>query len=683
MILSPFSLYEDCTDPDHEQDDLASFTFTLRPMIRRTITLPTAHTTTAIPTPRNLPLEVVPSDPELADSDRLHLSRLGTGGKSAGPEATRTFMRDGDGRAGGVEARDISADASVDVDGDRGGHGDEDGHDPERGRATRIRLCLWQLLRLYIGMVGSGPGIALGSDSESVLSAGGVPRVSTPTPTLVSALPLSAFWVGSPSDLNPNPDPNANPLSDLARPDPLDAGPSALSGSEARAQGSGASSPRLQPRPGSEVRSHDQGQAQSADGAQSSPPDQSHSQSQPSLPQTSVTNVTNTSTMDMEMADTNTNTTTVTNMNTDTNSEINDTITNTNNTNTDENMKDTNMPDTNIPVTNIPYLNMKNTHTNTDAGTNTSSGRDTTQKLDTAALDRTVEPIDTTTPTAPIGRTSATVPIMTSASKSCRIPAMILVSEFCALIISHYRARQPDRSRQPQKESDVQSRNTREGSALFSLDELKSSEKGQRETGTSGPTDTARQEEGGHREGVVVDPSLEVEGRGLRVGPDGSGGVDLLNGRSDRNPGRGTEMPLRTDITSTRTGGRVGPYNYGTTSAISGEEVPVKRPAPNSSEVGDADGLAGRNKRRRLEPGPSILDLSASARWVGHSDGASRARATRDHGETDERIGDQHRENVDDDDHDDKGGMEKWVARCQNIGRYRTAYVPVTNFLAG
>jgi len=68
---------------------------------------------------------------------------------------------------------------------------------------------------------------------------------------------------------------------------------------------------------------------------------------------------------------------------------------------------------------------------------------------------------------------------------------------------------------------------------------------------------------------------------------------------------------------------------------------------------------------------------------VGHGGGASRAGATRGHGETDYRIGDQHRENVDDEDHDDKGGIGKWVARCQSIGRYRAAYFFVINALVG
>lgn len=218
---------------------------------------------------------------------------------------------------------------------------------------------------------------------------------------------------------------------------------------------------------------------------------------------------------------------------------------------------------------------------------------------------------------------------------------------------------------------------------MFSLDELKSDEKGQRETETSGPTDTARREEGVHREGVVVDPSLEAEGRGIGADSNGPGGMGPLSECSDRNPGRKAKTPSRMEITSTGTGGRIEPYNDGITSAISREEVPGKRPAPNSSEVGDADGLVRGNKRRRLESGPSIRGVSASTRQVEHGDGANRAGATRGHGETDYRIGDQHRENVDDEDHDDKGGTEKWVARCQNIGRYRTAYLLALNALAG
>jgi hypothetical protein len=389
-----------------------------------------------------------------------------------------------------------------------------------------------------------------------------------------------------------------------------------------------------------------------------------------------MTDMTNTSTMDMNMTDTITNTITITNMDTD--MEMNDTITNMNtNTNTEENMKNTNMPDTSIPD-----LNTKNTHTNTEPSTNTSPGVDTTRKSGTIALGRTVEPINTIR-TASIERKSATVPIMTSASKSCRIPAATPVSEFCALIISHYRARQNDRSRQPQKESDVQSRNTREGSALFSLDELKSNEKGQRETGTSGSANTARREEGVHREGVVVDPSLEVEGRGIRAEPDGAGAVELLSEQSDQHPARRTEMPSRLDITSTGAGGQAEYDDTGPRSVVGGEEARGKRAAPSLPEVEDVDGLARGNKRRKMESGPCILGVSASASRVGYGDGTSRAEVSRGHDEADDRIGDHRPEDVDDEDYDDKGGVEKWVARCQNIGRYRTAQFLVINALVG
>jgi hypothetical protein len=408
----------------------------------------------------------------------------------------------------------------------------------------------------------------------------------------------------------------------------------------------------------------------------------------------SMTNMTNTSTMDMDMdmTDMNTNTTTITNMNTDTDTGMNDTMTN---TNTDENIKDTNvpdtsisdknMPDTNMPDTNMPDTNMENAltnpHTNTDSSTNTSPGVDTTRKSDTTALGRTVEPVNAMA-TVPIERTSATEPILTSASKSCRIPATIPVSEFCALIISHYRSQQTGRH-SSERAGTLACRITREGSALFSLDVLKSSEKGQRETGTSGSTDTARREEGGHREGVVVDPSLEVERRGIRAEPDGSGGMNSLSEQSDRNPGQGTEMPSTLEITSTGTGGRIKPYNDGTTSAISEEEVPGKRLASSLAEVGDVNGLARGNKRRKMESRPCVLGVSASASRVGYGDGASRVEVSRGHGKADDWIQNRRRENVDDEDHDDKGGIEKWVARCQNIGRYRTAYLLVINALVG
>lgn len=218
---------------------------------------------------------------------------------------------------------------------------------------------------------------------------------------------------------------------------------------------------------------------------------------------------------------------------------------------------------------------------------------------------------------------------------------------------------------------------------MFSLDELKANEKRQRETGTSGPTDPARREEGVHREGVVVDPSLEVEGRGIRAEPDGSGGMNPLSELSDRNPGQGTEMPLRMEITSIGAGGRTEYDDSGPRSAVDGEEARGKRAAPSLSGVGDVDGLARGNKRRKMESGPSVLDVSASASRVGYNDGASRSEVSRGHGKADDRTGDQRQEDVDREDYDDKGGVEKWVARCQNIGRYRTAQFLVINALVG
>lgn len=168
-------------------------------------------------------------------------------------------------------------------------------------------------------------------------------------------------------------------------------------------------------------------------------------------------------------------------------------------------------------------------------------------------------------------------------------------------------------------------------------------------TETSGAADTARREDGGNRD--QIDGMPEVEWRAVAAGPDGSRPLGPLAGHHlDRDSGRGTGMPSSIHMTSDDTSIGIEQDDNGSGPDLGGADKPGKRLLPSFSELRDVNGLPTASKRRKLESASSY--------------------------ETHGRMGDRRREDVDDKDcngnneDDDEGGVDKWAARCQTIGKY-------------